>query len=301
LLLSCLALTAADKPPDGNSAIRGKVGDDEIVLTTTARVAGAIGSLKFNGKEFLDSFDHGRQMQSAINLDCGKELHDETYNPTEAGCRADGAGPNSSSKLLSLEAKGNELSTRTRMAFWLRPGEKSGKHMAYNQEALSKHIVAKRVHIGYKDLPNVIDYRVTFTIPRGEKHTNAVFEALTAYLPGEFEKFNKYDPVRGRLDPLNDGPGEQQLPPLFSTKNGSHALGVFSPDHPSRQYKKSGYGRWRFKDEKVVKWNCVFRHEDRTGIKAGDYTFQMFVVVGSRDECAKTMKKLHVMFKHEKP
>jgi hypothetical protein len=292
---------AADRPPDGNSVIRGKVGDDEIVITTTARLAGAIHSLNYKGMEFVDSHDHGRQMQSAVNLDCGKDLHNETFNPTEAGSRADGVGPTSSSKLLALRARDNELFARTRMAFWLRPGEKSGKHTAYNEEVLSQHVLVKRVRIGYKGMPHVIDYGVTFTVPRGEKHTNAVFEALTGYMPAEFEVFKKYDPIRAKLDPLNDGPGEQGLPIVFSTKSGSHALGVYSPDHPSRRYKKSGYGRWRFGPEKVVKWNCVFRLEDRTGIKAGDYTFQVFVVLGTRETCKETMKKLHQLFPREKP
>ena len=50
---------------------------------------------------------------------------------------------------------------------------------------------------------------MTFTIPRGEKHTYAQFEAVTAYLPPEFEAFRVYDPKKGVLAPLSDGPGEQ--------------------------------------------------------------------------------------------
>ncbi|MFX7820800.1 hypothetical protein ABTK26_21005, partial [Acinetobacter baumannii] len=76
-----------------------------------------IHSLTWNGKEFIDSADHGRQLQSAINLDCGKAIRAETFNPTEAGSRRDGAGPTSSSRLLKLSAKGNTLETLSRMAF----------------------------------------------------------------------------------------------------------------------------------------------------------------------------------------
>ncbi len=295
LLLSCLP--AAGPPPDGYAVIRGKVGAGEIVITTTARLAGAIHSLTYNGKEFIDSFDHGRQLQSAVNLDCGKALRDETFNPTEAGSRSDGAGPRSSSKLLALEAKGNELSTRTRMAFWLRPGEKSGPHAACNDTVLSNHVVAKHVRIGFRDMPGVLDYRVTFTVPRGERHTHAVFEALTGYMPAEFECFWAYDLARKKLVPLDDGPGEQARPVVLSTRSGSHAMGVFSPGQPVKGWEKAGYGRFRFRVEKVVKWNCVFRVADRRGIRAGDYTYQMYVLVGSRDECEKSMRKLHELFR----
>ena len=293
LSLLGLCLLAAGQPPDGNAVIRGKVGDGEIVLTTTARLAGAIHSLKWNGKEFVDSHDHGRQLQSAVNLDCGKALRAETFNPTEAGSRFDGAGPRSSSKLLALRAKGNELSTRTQMAFWLRPGEKSDGHLACNDTVLSNHLVSKRVRIGCKEMPHLIDYRVTFAVPRGEKHTHAVFEALTGYMPAEFERFWKYDPARGKLETLDDGPGEQGFPVVLSTRNGSHAMGIFSPDQATRGLKNLGYGRWRFKAEKVVKWNCVFRASRREGIEPGDYTYRMYVIVGSRDTCEQTMKKLH--------
>src|SRR5688572_13729752 len=105
----------------GDSTIRAKAGDSEIVVTTTARVAGAIHSLTWGGKEFVDSFDHGRQIQSASNFDCGQAFVPEVFNPTEAGSMADGRGATSTSKLLELSAKGNQLVTLNRMAFWLKP------------------------------------------------------------------------------------------------------------------------------------------------------------------------------------
>ena len=40
-------------------------------------------------------------------------------------------------------------------------------------------MVSKQVRIGYKKLAHVIDYEVTFTVPEGERHTYAQFEALS--------------------------------------------------------------------------------------------------------------------------
>src|SRR4051812_13848021 len=107
LALSCLGADA----PSGDAVIRGKAGDGEIVVTTTSRLAGAIHSLTWAGKEFIDSHDHGRQLQSASTLDCGKRFVPETFNPTEAGSRRDGVGPRSTSRLLKISARGNELTT----------------------------------------------------------------------------------------------------------------------------------------------------------------------------------------------
>ena len=72
-------------PQSGNALIRGKAGSSEIVITTSERLAGAIHSLKWGDKEFIDSQDHGRQLQSAASFDCatGKEFWAECFNPTE--------------------------------------------------------------------------------------------------------------------------------------------------------------------------------------------------------------------------
>ena len=276
----------------GDSIIRAKAGPSDIVITTTHRLAGAIHSLKWNAKEFIDSLDHGRQLQSASNLNLGKKFIPEVFNPTEAGSLADGAGPNSSSKLLRLQAKGNELHTTIQMAFWLKPGEKSLGNPASNDKILSNHLLSKTVRIGYKTLPHAIEYEVTFAVPKGEHHTFAQFEALTGYMPPEFSKFWKFDPRTGKLAVLGDGPGEQEFPIVFSTPDEQFAMGIYSPDQPSKGFEKAGYGRFRFKAEKVVKWNCVFRRRDAKGIAAGDFRFRNFVGVGTLEDVRKTLREL---------
>ncbi|HTL29838.1 MAG TPA: hypothetical protein VL282_11480 [Tepidisphaeraceae bacterium] len=276
--------------PSGDAVIRARAGASEIVITTTNRLAGAIDSLKWDDAEFIDSHDHGRQMQSADSFDLAKagEFWSECYNPTEAGSRKDGTGNTSSSKLLKFSASGPELRSTTQMAFWLAPGEKSSGHPALNDKMLSDHIVSKRVHIGYKNLANVIDYTVTFTMPPNERHTLAQFEALTAYMPGEFTHFWKYNPKTDKLETLDDGPGEQEYPVVISTEDAKHAMGVFAPD----QMGKPGYGRFRFKEDKVVKWNCVFRLRSPTKVTPGDHRYRVFVAVGMLD---KVKQELHAL------
>jgi hypothetical protein len=279
-------------PVSGDSVIRAKAGTSEIVITTTSRVAGAIHSLTWNGMEFIDSADHGRQLQSASNFDNNTKYTDETFNPTEAGSSADGAGNKSSSKLLKLAAKNSILETSSQMAFWLKPGKKSLGNPAKNTTILSNHRLTKRVVIGYKDLPHAIEYTVTFNIPADEKHTFAQFEALTGYMPPAFDKFYTYDAGKDELAPLSDGPGEQSRPVVLATDTGSHAMGIYSPDQPSPGYESAGYGRWKFKNERVNKWNTVFRYRDKDGVKPGDYTFRCFVTVGTLADVKSTMRAL---------
>jgi hypothetical protein len=290
---------AVDPPrfrPD-EVVIRGRAGPSDVVVTATARVAGAIHSLTWNGKEFVDSTDHGRQIQSASNLDCGlPTMPPEVFNPTEAGSRADGAGRTTTSRLLAVGAKGNELRTVTRMAFWLRPGETSGGHPARNTTPLSDHLVSKHVRVGYKGLAHAIEYAVTFTLPKGERHTLAQFEAVTGYMPPEFGTFLRFDRGEKRLKPLSDGPGEQADPVVLSTADGRYAMGVFSPDQPSPGYPAAGYGRFRFAVERVVKWNCVFRVRAAAGLAAGEYTYRCFLVVGTRKNCEDTLAGLYAEF-----
>ena len=283
--------------PSGNAVIRGKAGRSEIVITTTGRVAGAIHSLTWGGREFIDSFDHGRQLQSASNFDAGTPFAPETFNPTEAGSLADGRGETSTSRLLHTVTTPNALQTTTRMAFWLKPGERSSGNSAKNTTPLSDHLLTKRVRIGHRagdeHLPHVIEYDVTFSVPVGDRHTYAQFEVVTGYMPPEFDRFWRYDADANALVPLSDGPGEQAWPVALSTGDGEYAMGVYCPPQ-AREYGPVGYGRFRFRTERVNKWNCVYRiRDDRNGIAAGDYTFRCFVVVGDLRTVQDSMRALH--------
>ncbi len=296
LSLYVLCMLAAVAPPEehptGKAVIRGKAGKGEIVITTTPRVAGAIHSLRWHDHEFIDSFDHGRQLQSAASFDTPGG-NAEVFNPTEAGSQADGRGEKSTSRLLAMKVGPAELQTTTQMAFWLAPGEKSHRDVARNTQVLSDYLVSKHVRIGYQGLQHAIEYEVTFHLPPGVRHTYAQFEALTGYMPAEFNHYYTFDPKKGELKPLDDGPGEQALPIVFSDRNGRYAMGIYSPDQPSPGFEKAGYGRFCFPSEKVNKWNCVFRVRDAHGIATGDYRYRLFVLVGTRRDVTDTMTALY--------
>ena len=282
VLLACWpTFVWADEPVSGDSVIRGGSPDDEIVITTTSRLAGAIHSLTWHGREFIDSVDHGRQLQSASSFDNSREFGAETFNPTEAGSRDDADGPTSTSRLFELVTKPGELRTRNLMAFWLAPGEKSQGQLARNSERLSRHQLQKDLKIGHQLGPDVLDYRVTFKLPDGEPHRTAQFEALTGYMPPVFEKFFRFDRTQRRLVPLTDGPGEQADPIVFATADERHAMGIVAVTAPTKSQQGPNYGRWRFNSERVVKWNCVYRESGT--VEAGERIFQMLVPIGTKD------------------
>ncbi len=297
LSLSTSTLSAEDFIVSGNSTIRSPLAESEIVITTTERLAGAIDSITWNGKEFINSADHGRQLQSATNFDFGSPMIPETFNPTEAGSVADGAGPTSSSRLLHLLAKNNRLQTTTQMAFWLPPGGKSLGNPAKNQTILSNHTLTKRVQIGIEDLPQVIEYEATFGLPIDESHNFAQFEVITGYMPPQFDHFFTYNLSNNEIQPISVGPGEQKQPLIFATADKKYAMAcVMPPVNFSEGWLGPTYGRFAFPAHHVVKWNCVCRYRNSAGVPATDYQFRTYVLIGNWDLVVDGLAELNKRF-----
>lgn len=87
---------------------------------------------------------------------------------------------------------------------------------------------------------------------------------------------------------------------VLATASGSHAMGIFAPPQPALGMTGPTYGRFRFKAEKVVKWNCVFRVRDSGGIAPGGYPFRMFVLVGDLETVRDSLQRLHREFSRER-
>ena len=291
LLLLPTVVLAQATAVSGDAEISGTIGGKPLVIRTTSRLAGAIDSVKWDGVEFIDSHDHGRQLQSALNADVDGVFHVECYNPTEAGSVVDALGPKSTSRLEFLSTKDGILSTRTRMAFWLAPGMKSGGKLAQNTTLLSGHILNKKVRIGRPGMDHVLDYRVTFTVPADRPHTYLQVEALTGYMPWSFSEELRFDAKTSTLVPLPRQDGEQRDPVVLSTPSGSHAMGVFTPERPRAGQPAVGYGRFKFDQDKVMKWNCVFRLRQDKPIPP-HHSFQLYVVIGTREDCRRTLAAL---------
>lgn len=273
----------------GSIEIRQPFAGSEIVLRASARVAGAIDSLTWRGTEFINSYDHGRELQSAASFNNWGEC----FNPTEAGSRDDGTGWTSTSRLMSLHAEGQRLSTRTRMAFWLAPGEQCRPGLrAVNDRVQSDHELSKVVTVGAHGFANVIEHAVSYRVPAA--YDRGSFEALTAYLPPAFSQSWVFDPALDRLRAYVDSGGPQRLPVILATADGKFALGVYSAGAPHAGLVAFGFRRWQFAHleglgNATMKWSCLFAL--RT-IAAGDYPFTCYAIVGSLDQVRATMREL---------
>jgi len=276
----------------GDIAIQKGVFDSTLrIAASTDRFAGAIYSVTFRGKQYINATDHGRELQSASSFDGLGEC----FNPTEAGSSADGAGFTSSSVPINYSTSGYDLQTVTNMAFWLLPGQQYGRlcsdttHFttAQNKTIVSGHTLNKTVSIGYQGIPNVVRYTVAFNVP--EAHQSATFEAVTGYMPPDFSMFLKYDPAKRVLSTLSDVAGEQSTPVILATRDGRHAMGVSSFGLPQATFPSIGYGRFRFPD--TSKWNCVFR--EGYVAPGSTYSYTCMVAIGTVDEIIAAQNALY--------
>lgn len=230
----------------------------------------AVCSFTFNGFKFIDGYDHGRCLQSAVSFD----NMGEAFNPTEAGSVVDGLLPNpSTSNLLAFVEGGSKLATEVEMAYW-----RGGR---------SRHVLRKWLTAGVLGR-NIIEHSIAFEIPidgKLKRHSVGQFEILTGYMPAVFSRFRTFDPVAGVATDVSDGPGEQSLPLIFCTPDDLRCMGVFSP----KELAGGGYGRWRFIGDQCmtasgatgcVKWNMVSRIDN----PRGTYRFQVLTTVGTLAE-----------------
>jgi hypothetical protein len=258
-----------------------------IRLATSARFSGAIASLVYRGKEYVDTRDHGRELQSASSFDGLGEC----FNPTEAGSIADAAGPTSSSKLLEIKGGPNWLETTTDMAFWLPPGY-DYKHQcgttppvthAVNSGVRGGHILNKHIEIGEAGELNVISDRVMYTVP--EAHRSATFEAATIYTPSDFASTYTLNLETGNAEPTNVF-GEQGSPVILATADGKNAVGLFSP---AISKPGAGYGVFTFEDTNKI--NCVFR--ERSVVAGSTFRYVCDFAIGTLAEVRASILRLH--------
>src|SRR3954464_2499266 len=114
------SLPAARAQVNGNATISAPVFDTTLSVGTSTQFAGSVTSIKFRGKEFINNWDRGRQLQQ--NLQFFNRF--ECYNPYEAGSLYDALNQPTSSKLLSpVSANGNTLTSSTQMAWYLHQRE----------------------------------------------------------------------------------------------------------------------------------------------------------------------------------
>lgn len=283
-------------PDAGKTAhISGDFKGAQIRVRISSRTAGAIDSISWRGKEFVDRFDHGREFQTASFFGRTKRA---CLNPTEAGSNVDGRGPTSTTLLKSLEMKGNHLRTRALLAYWFDPnGRMCNRDTAEDKSVLSNDSLTKELEVGAIGIPNLIRYEAIFGVP--EQRVLGGFETIAGYMPEEFSKFWTFDPATDVLKPADESVAKQKLPLIFSTEDEKFALGIYSPvGEPGSSHPIFGQNRFTESSRRIgrsVKWNCYFEKHD---VEAGEHAFTCYMAIG---ELADVRKGLHSVCRKLEP
>jgi hypothetical protein len=267
-----------------------------ITIKASSQWAGAIYSLKWKGKEFINSADHGRLLQSASSFyNSVNSWTAECYNPTEAGSDNNGNSTCTDSRLLAFNNLNGQLYSKTQMAFYSAPGSNNGTGSCptpVNTVVTSNHIMEKNVKIGLPNMPYAIKYEVKFYVPQNETHLGmGQFEALTGYLNGEFNTFFQYNQNSQTLTQTNNlSDGEYNKPVVISTSDGQYAMGIYSPEIPKNQIWGQGYGQFQFPTQGTSKWNFVRRILNVQPNTT--YTFNSYICIGTLENVRYTLSQL---------
>jgi hypothetical protein len=296
---------------NGDSQIAGMFDGSPIVIKTTNRLAGAIDSLVWKGKEFVDSTDHGRQIQTAWTVNG----HGQCYNPTEAGSHLD--GPTSSSILLDIR-KTSEVSyyTKSKPAFWDPPEfqdpgcnfDVNGTNgpwlggKAINKTVVSDWILEKWVTIGYAGIPNIIKYisRITVPINPDVEIDYIILDQPSVHMPGEFNKWEQYNPQSKLLIPPNTFYGLSNRPHVLSTPDGNFALSVYSPEIPEQgmenlpQYPYLGYQVILLPLQNLsVNGERIAKTESFT--PGSTHTYVSYIIIGNTEQVRQSLQLLYAL------
>ncbi|MDZ4084664.1 MAG: hypothetical protein U1E10_17110 [Bdellovibrionales bacterium] len=309
-------------PPSGSQYTINGGGPRPIEISVDpVRFAGAVSSVKWNGVEFINVHDRGRQLQTAVQYDGYAECN----NPTEAGSSHDGRGARSTSRLLAhSKTSPSQLANQIQMAYW-----------SYRQltgacvkgidtrltSPLSNTVLNKNISIGAFGDPQIVDYSLTITHQKRDVALEVTYELLTGYLNSEFKRFFYVSKKTGGLaeylasdlkDISGNGfpPGsymgqaarKQQFDPvIMSNASGSHAMGAYIPASQIANCKSGfGYAVFHFNlggsgpnGAGTNKWNlAAYDSVNSKCIVNNSRSFKVYLVVGTLAEVHQKLGKL---------
>jgi len=256
-------------PPITEYVLSGDHSGEPVRVSANSRYGAAIYSIVLGNFQFVDSADHGREVQTAWQLD-GQI---EGQNPTEAGSSADGNGYLSSTKIISAGVTGNVLTTKVNPAYWL----------VYNGQVTSPHILEKTVTLGHAGRTNVLRHQITMTL--NEPHQEMSVEGLTAYLSPLLTRYFLFDPVTKVAEeitpPLNGMILSETRAVLVANANLSRALALVHKN-PEHKY-------WIGRAITIPKIDASWFHQANP---SGSYSWETFTIFGTMAEVLDTAAAL---------
>lgn len=301
ILSSAFGVPQVFADANGDAQISGDFDGSAIVIKTSDWLAGAVSSLKWKGLEYVDSKDHGREIQYAWTFDSKGECN----NPTEAGSSGGG-----NSKLISLTVNApNKLSTISNPAFWEPPNFKNPNHNCSvsnggNTTLVSDNTLKKTVTIGALGIPNLISFHGEITIPQGHQKIN--WETPTGYHNGVLSHFFTFDPESQKMEPvtLPGGYGTNtrvSSPAIIeSTGDQGHAIGVFAPPMPGSNPPGGSYALFSWFTD-LQKWSVNYPSAFTNTQPNTTYTFDTFIAIGTVDQVKTALHSANIKLSSPTP
>ncbi|MEO3790859.1 hypothetical protein ABGB14_11625 [Nonomuraea sp. B10E15] len=287
---------------------------NNLAVTSSTSLAGAIASVKAGGKEFVASGGHGAALQYAFHAWQKTGRATECYNPTQAGARIDDVGQRepyhgpSTSALYVMAKAGSSIRTESRPAMYLTRADRQPGYdgcLAANVQpntspftlGLSPYWLRTQVQLAPDNkvaaLKNVVRLSADLT---SEDSLHEQFDGvLIAYLQRDFVRVYSYEPTG---DVLTPGPAAEYVtkdPVLRCTADHLHCLGMYvrpavlgtSAYYYTMTRPPSPYNGMAGEYTMQVTSPAV-------DVAKGDVlTYETFLVVGNRDRVASTIRQLH--------
>ena len=294
------AIRSVLKPLKAVSNETWQVTNSVLAVTTSARDGGSVCSLVYRGKELVNDFDHGRQLQVAWSYN---DL-DEAYNPTEAGSDRDGKGLHSTSQLISVRVESNTLRTVSHPAYWRHTS--LAEQYRKNTALITKDTLSKQITLGHNGDPHVLVFDTQITLSTeltGPRMTSLRIEAPTLYASRDLNCHTLLDLADGTLTrvPLRSQTKNQMNTvinrvtrcdhvPIMSTPDEQYAVAFYSPE----QVNFWSYFTWDVPSDDPVfacsKITAFFKHPAEAGQA---YAYRTWVIVGSLAAVKSSIRKLY--------
>ena len=294
-----------------------------IELCSNKRAGGAVWSLKWKGKNFVNVTDYGRQIQASLGQ-IGPDGGGFSALPTEAGDNAN-ASLNSvywhGSPLAMIETLNKSQKTRAIPLEWNYSNFGGNLHrpIIYPKWQLGKNVYLDNYSInlgvGFNYLvPQIIVYDTVISLPTqlGNSSWKPSLEMPTGYVDSGESNFNRFFVIDSSKENLNEGlteindsnftdhgangkhyqsngaPGGVAI----STDNLSYVIGVYNSTSKTKLPDPNGYiyfTLWKFGS--VNKWTAAYKGT----LYPGESTFRSYILVGTLDEVRTMMRQLYVM------
>ena len=283
-------------------SVRGR----EIRIGANVVAGGVVAELWWEGRQFLNSWSFGRQLQTAVRLD-----PEDRIRPTEGGDRYSAPGPvdlgwlpagwTHGSPLVELSVSARRLRTVTAPLTWI-PESIAGGRGSLAHPMLWKGAFAKTVDLDFEGRPNIIRWRTSVTLPSDAPYFE--MEVLGAHLTSDFTTAYDLDPEGRTLTPRwiavdacsTTSPPNEAGGIIQSTDDGAFALGLYrrrgqfgvSRFDLCNSMRGAGGGTYGF--DSVT---SSVREAAVGGLLAGTHEFDVFVVVGTLETVAREMQWLY--------